>query len=61
MRNGRWDGNAIAMGNGGGDGQWWRQWVTSGVTMGDSNSGSTNLMAVNGSGAMDGRTAATAQ
>ncbi len=32
-----------------------------GVTMGDSNSSGTIPMAVNGGGAMDGRTAATAQ
>jgi hypothetical protein len=32
-----------------------------GVTMGDSNSGGMILMAINGGGAMDGRTAATAQ
>jgi hypothetical protein len=61
MRNGQRDGSAIAMGNGGGDGQRWRQWATAGVTMGDSNSSGTILMAVNGGGAMDDRTAATAQ
>ncbi len=32
-----------------------------GVTMGDSNSGGTIPMALNGGGAMDGRTAVTAQ
>jgi hypothetical protein len=61
MRNGWWDGSTIAMGNSGGDGQWWQQWVEAGVTMGDSNSGGTIPMAVNGGGEMDGRMAATAQ
>jgi hypothetical protein len=60
MCNGQWDGSVVAMGNGGGDGQWWRQWAMVGVTMGDSNSGGTIPMAVNGGGAMDARTAATA-
>jgi hypothetical protein len=46
MRNGWQDGSAIVMGNGGGDGQWWRQWATAGVTIGDSNSGSMILMAL---------------
>jgi hypothetical protein len=61
MRNGWQDGSAITMGDGGGDGQWWQQWATAGVTMGDSNSGGTIPVAINGGGAMDGRTAATAQ
>ncbi len=54
MCNGRRDGSAIAMGNSGGNGQWWRLWAKAGVTMGDSNSGGTIPMAINGSGAMDG-------
>jgi hypothetical protein len=54
MRNGQRDGSAIAMGDGGGDGQRWRRWAMPGVTMGDSNRGGTIPMAVNGSGAMDG-------
>jgi hypothetical protein len=37
-----------------------RWWVMAGVTMGDTDGGGTILMAVNGGGAMDGRTAATA-
>ncbi len=49
------------MGDGGGDGRQWRQWAMAGVTMGDSNSGGTILMAINGGGAMDGRMAAKAQ
>jgi hypothetical protein len=61
MRNGRWDGSTIAMGNSGSNGQWWRQWAMAGVTMRDSNSGGMNLMGVNGGGAMDDRTASTAQ
>jgi hypothetical protein len=61
MRNGWRDGSALAMGDGGGDGQEWRRWKTESVTMGDSDSGGTILMAVNGCGAIDGRTAATAQ
>jgi hypothetical protein len=39
------------------DGQWWRQWVTAGVAMGDGNSGSTIAMGDNGGGAMDWRKA----
>jgi hypothetical protein len=61
MRNGRQDGSVISMGNGGGDGQRWRQWATAGATMGDSNSGGTILMSVNGSSEMVGRMATTAQ
>jgi hypothetical protein len=61
MHNGWQDGGAIAMGNGGSDGRWWWQWAMAGVTMGDSNSGGTIPMALNGGGAMDGRTAVTAQ
>jgi hypothetical protein len=54
-------GMAIAMGDGGGDGRWWQQWATAGVTMGDSDSGGMILMGINDGGAMYGRTAATAQ
>ncbi len=61
MRNGWQDGSAIMMGSGGSDGQRWRQWAMAGVTMGDSYSGGTIPMAVNGGGAMDGRMAGTAQ
>ncbi len=61
MCNGWWDGSVIAAGGGGSDGQWWRQWAMAVFTMGNSNSGGTIQMAVNGGGAMDGRTAATAQ
>jgi hypothetical protein len=61
MRNGRRDGSAIAMGDGGSDGRRWRQWAMAGVTMGDSDSGDRILMAINGGGAMDDRTAAIAQ
>jgi hypothetical protein len=61
MRNGRLDGSAIAMGDGGGDGQLWRRWAMAGVTMGDSDSGGMIPIAVNGGGAIDGRTAVTAQ
>jgi hypothetical protein len=61
MRNGQRDGSAIAMGNGGSVGQRWRQWAMAGVTMGDSNSGGMILMAINGGGAMDSRTAVIAQ
>jgi hypothetical protein len=61
MRNGWWDGSAIVMGDGGGDGQRLRQWVTVGVTMGDSNSSGMIPMGVIGGGAMDGRMAVTAQ
>jgi hypothetical protein len=58
----RWqDGSAIAMSNGGGD-RWQRQrQVMAGVTMEDSDSGGTISMGINGGGAMDGRSAATAQ
>ncbi len=58
MRNGRRDGSTIAMGDGGGDGRRWQRRATAGVTMGDSNSNGMIPMAVNGGGAMDGRTAA---
>ncbi len=51
----------IVMGDGGGDGQWWQQWVMAGVIMGNSDSGGTISMAINGGGAMDGRMAAKAQ
>jgi hypothetical protein len=62
MRNGWRDGSVIVIGDSGGDEQQWQQWVTTGVTkMGDSNSGDTILMGINGGGAMDGRTALTAQ
>ncbi len=53
--------SAITMGDSRGDGRRWRRWATAGVTMEDSDSGGMIPMAVNGGGAMDGRTAATAQ
>ncbi len=51
----------IAMGDGGGDGQWWQRLATAGVTIGDSNSGGTIPMAIKGGGAIDGRIATTVQ
>jgi hypothetical protein len=61
MRNGWQDGSTIAISNGGGDGQWWRQWAIAGVTMENSNSSGMIPLAINGGGAMDGRMAATEQ
>jgi hypothetical protein len=61
MRNGWQDGSPIAMGNSGGNGQQWWQSVMAGVIMGDSNSSGMIPIGVNCGGAMDGRTAATAQ
>ncbi len=61
MRNGRRDGSVIAMGGGGSDEWRWWQWATAEVTMGHSDSGSTIPMAVNSGGAINGKTAATAQ
>ncbi len=40
------------------DGQWWRQWTTENVAIGDGNSGGTIAMGNNSGGAMDGRKAA---
>jgi hypothetical protein len=43
------------------DGQRWQQWATAGVTVGDGDSDGTIPTGINGGGAIDGRTAATAQ